>query len=226
MLDELNRLVVDWSDLPKARAQTKEILTALAADRAALSELLERAREEDDLFDKCEHHRLLDKLVIYDALDRGFRIRVHMSTDDHRDRPHDHRFTFTSLILRGGYKHIRHQLVGRIPQEVASSVQDDFDAVETGLRVVPLFITNEKPGNCYTLHHTEIHTTYTTPNTVSLFLRGPAEKERSIITERETGRLWWRFGEDKEKNERRASKRIGSAYFDGLVGRLRAMEVV
>ncbi|MFG2428700.1 hypothetical protein [Streptomyces sp. NPDC048590] len=227
MLEDLDRMVVDWSDLPKARAQTKEILTAISEDKAALTELLARAREEEDLFDKCEHHRLLDKLVIYDALDRGFRIRVHVSTEDHRDRPHDHRFTFTSLIMRGQYRHVRHQLVGRVSEEdVPQNIQDDFDAVPSDLRVVPRFVTNEQAGNCYTLHHSEIHTTYMTPNTVSLFLRGPAEKDRSIITERETGRVWWRFGEDKEKAERRSSKRISKEYFDDLTGRLRAMEVL
>ncbi|MER0481231.1 hypothetical protein ABR737_23320 [Streptomyces sp. Edi2] len=225
MLDELDRLTVDWSDLHKARAQTNEILTALAEDKQAMTHLLERAREEEDLFDKCEHHRLLDKLVVYDALDRGFRIRVHVSTEDHRDRPHDHRFTFTSLILRGHYRHVRHQLVGR-PEGVPEDAQDDFDAQDSDLRVIPRFVTNEVAGNCYTLHHSEIHTTYTTPNTVSLFLRGPAEKERSLITERETGRVWWRFGEDKEKAARKGSKRISKAYYDELTARLRGMEVL
>ncbi|MFF2773862.1 hypothetical protein ACFVU3_03060 [Streptomyces sp. NPDC058052] len=225
MLDALDRLTVDWSDLQKARAQTKEILLALSEDKDALRELLERSREEEDLFDKCEHHRLLDKLVIYDALDRGFRIRVHVSTEDHRDRPHDHRFSFTSLIMRGGYRHVRHQLVGR-PEDIPDDVQDDFDARDSDLRVEPRFVTNEMRGNCYTLHHSEIHTTYTTPDTVSLFLRGPAEKERSLITERETGKVWWRFGEDKEKAERRTSKRISKAYFDELTQRLQGMEVL
>ena len=225
MLEALDGLTVDWSDLPKARAQTDEILRALAEDKAALSTLIERSREEDDLFDKCEHHRLLDKLVIYDALDRGFRIRVHVSTEDHRDRPHDHRFSFTSLILRGSYRHVRHQLVGR-PEDIPDEVQDDFDARDTDLRVEPRFVTREVAGNCYTLHHSEIHTTFTTPDTVSLFLRGPAEKERSLITERETGRLWWRFGEEKEKTERRTSKRIDRRYFDELTRRLRNMEVL
>ncbi|MFI6011964.1 hypothetical protein ACIBAG_24645 [Streptomyces sp. NPDC051243] len=225
MLDALDRLTVDWSDLPKARAQTKDILLALSEDKAALRQLLERAREEEDLFDKCEHHRLLDKLVIYDALDRGFRIRVHVSTDDHRDRPHDHRFSFTSLIMRGTYRHVRHQLVGRA-EGVPEDVQNDFEARDSDLRVEPRFVTNEVPGNCYTLHHSEIHTTFTTPNTVSLFLRGPAEKERSLITERETGRVWWRYGEAQEKAERRNSKRISKQYFDDLSQRLQAMEVL
>ncbi|MEU6073686.1 hypothetical protein [Micromonospora sp. NPDC047074] len=225
MLDALNRMTIDWSDLPKARQQTKEVLLALAEDKQALGELLARAREEEDLFDKCEHHKLLDKLVVYDALDRGFRIRVHVSTDDHRDRPHDHRFSFTSLIMRGGYRHVRHQLVGRA-EDIPDDVQNDWEARDTDVRVVPLFVTNEVEGNCYTLHHNEIHTTFTTPNTVSLFLRGPAEKERSIITERETGKVWWRFGEDKEKESRRASKRISKEYFDDLAQRLRALEVL
>ncbi|MEU9126695.1 hypothetical protein AB0D08_01035 [Kitasatospora sp. NPDC048540] len=225
MLNALDRLTVDWSDLTKARAQTKDILLELSEDKAALRELLERAREEEDLFDKCEHHRLLDKLVIYDALDRGFRIRVHVSTEDHRDRPHDHRFSFTSLILRGRYRHVRHQLVGR-PEDIPDEVQDDFDARDSDLRVEPRFATNEVAGNCYTLHHSEIHTTYTTPDTVSLFLRGPAEKERSLITERETGKVWWRFGEDQEKTARRGSKRISKQYFDDLTHRLQGMEVL
>ncbi|GAA2234167.1 MULTISPECIES: hypothetical protein [Kitasatospora] len=225
MLEALDRLVVDWSDLPRARAQTKEILTELAADKQSLTMLLERAREEEDLFDKCEHHRLIDKLVIYDALDRGFRIRVHVSTDDHLDRPHDHRFSFSSLIMRGNYRHIRHELVGQAP-DVPEDAQNDFEAVPTDLKVVPRFVTTERAGNCYTLHHSEIHTTYTTPDTVSLFLRGPAEKDRSIITERETGRVWWRYGEDQEKASRRESKRISKAYFDELTGRLRGMEVL
>ncbi|MEU5539348.1 hypothetical protein [Streptomyces sp. NPDC020362] len=225
MLDALDRLTVDWSDLPTAREQTKDILLALSEDKAALRELLERAREEEDLFDKCESHRLLDKLVIYDALDRGFRIRVHVSTDDHRDRPHDHRFSFTSRILRGNYRHVRHQLVGR-PGDIPDDVQDDFDARDSDLRVEPRFVTNEVAGNCYTLHHSEIHTTFTTPNTVSLFLRGPAEKERSLITERETGKVWWRLGENQEKATRRASKRISKQYFDDLTNRLQGMEVL
>lgn len=225
MLDELDRMVVDWTDLHKARAQTREVLQELSRDRSALITLLERAREMDDLFDKCEHHRLLDKLVIYDALDRGFRIRVHISTDDHLDRPHDHRFSFTSLILRGAYRHVRHELLGSAA-DVPRDVQDDFDAPVNDLVVVPRFVTNEVAGNCYTLHHTEIHTTFTTPDTVSLFLRGPAEKERSLIAERDTGKVWWRYGEDKEKASRRIAKRISKEYFDDLVRRLEGMEAL
>jgi hypothetical protein len=227
VLDVLDETVIDWSDIERARQQSKELLHALAQDRTALRALVERAREVDDLFDKCEHHRLLDKLVIYDALDRGLRIRVHLSTNEHKDRPHDHRFSFTTLILRGSYQHVRHELThAGGEQSIPVESQDDFDAVTHDLRVVPRFVTTERPGNCYTLHHTEIHTTFTTPDTVSLFLRGPAEKERSIITDRETGRAWWRYGEEQEKVSRRVAKRIDEQYFDSLVARLRHAVVI
>ena len=226
MLGTLDRTVIDWTDLDKAREQSQELLKALAADKPALAELVARARETDDLFDKCEHHRLLDKLVVYDALERGLRIRVHLSTNDHKDRPHDHRFSFTSLILRGHYRHVRHQLHAGTGEQVSNLSQDDFDAEDAGLHVEPRFVTTESSGSCYTLHHSEIHTTFTSPLTVSLFLRGPAEKERSIITDRLTGKAWWRYGEDQEKESRRGTKRIDRNYFDELAGKLRHLEVI
>jgi len=92
--------------------------------------------------------------------------------------------------------------------------------------VGPRFVTTESSGSCYTLHHSEIHTTFTTPLTVSLFLRGPAEKERSIITDRSTGKAWWRYGEDQEKESRRGVKRISHSYFDELASKLRHLEVI
>ncbi|MFL6161966.1 MAG: hypothetical protein ACJ74U_07035 [Jatrophihabitantaceae bacterium] len=226
MLTTLDQAVIDWGDLDKAREQSRELLLALAADKAALGELVARARETDDLFDKCEHHRLLDKLVVYDALERGMRIRVHLSTSDHKDRPHDHRFSFTTLILRGRYRHVRHQLLAGTGEQVSNLSQDDFDAEDAGLHVEPRFVTTESTGSCYTLHHSEIHTTFTTPLTVSLFLRGPAEKERSIITDRQTGKAWWRYGEEQEKEPRRGAKRIGHDYFDELATKLRYLEVI
>ncbi len=226
MLSALDNTFIDWNDIDKAREQSREILLELAADKSALGELVTRARETDDLFDKCEHHRLLDKLVVYDALDRGMRIRVHLSTSDHKDRPHDHRFSFTTLILRGHYRHVRHQLLSGTGAQVSNLSQDDFDAEDAGLHVAPRFVTTESAGSCYTLHHSEIHTTFTSPLTVSLFLRGPAEKERSIITDRATGQAWWRYGEAQEKESRRGAKCISRDYFDDLAGRLRQLEVI
>jgi hypothetical protein len=87
-------------------------------------------------------------------------------------------------------------------------------------------VTQETVGTVYSLHHTEVHTIYTAPDTVSIFLRGPAEKDRSLITERETGRLWWRYGVDKEKADRRPRKMMKPEEFDVLTTRLEQLGIL
>ncbi|MBT0770054.1 hypothetical protein KIH74_14035 [Kineosporia sp. J2-2] len=226
MIEALDRLDLDWADLPGTHQVTRELLKELAADRDTLRLLVDRAREDAALRAMCERHRLLDKIVIYDGGERGFRLRLHISTREHRDRPHDHRFSFTSRIITGRYRHTRHELVGELDENLPWHVQDDVDARLSEAKAVPRFVTHQSAGSTYSLHHTEIHTTFTTPDTVSLFLRGPAEKERSLITERETGRLWWRYGADRERPDRRERKVMRQDDFEDLVGRLNRLEVL
>ncbi|GII65314.1 hypothetical protein Skr01_53990 [Sphaerisporangium krabiense] len=225
VLDALDKLDVDWTNLPETHRTTREILAELAADRRTLRTMIDRVRETPSLLALCERHRLLDKIVVHDA-PNGVRLRVHISTKEHRDRPHDHRFSFTSRILTGAYRHTRHELVGELDESVPWHVQDDVDAVLSEAKAVPRFVTRQTAGSTYSLHHTEVHTTFTTPDTVSLFLRGPSEKDRSLITERETGRLWWRYGADKERQDRRARKQMQPAEFEELVGRLHRLDVI
>ncbi|WP_019633421.1 hypothetical protein [Actinomadura atramentaria] len=226
MIDVLDKLDLDWSDLARTHRTTRDLLEELAADKDALRALVDRVREEPSLMAMCERHRLLDKIVVYDGGERGFRLRLHISTREHRDRPHDHRFSFTSRILSGHYRHTRHELEGELDPSVPWHVQDDADAVLSDCRAVPRFVTRQTAGSTYSLHHTEVHTTFTTPDTVSLFLRGPAEKDRSLITERETGRLWWRYGAEKEKPERRSRKTMRPAEFEDLVDGLRRLAII
>ena len=225
MLDVLDRLTIDWTDLDRATAVTDGLLHELAADKDALRMLVDRAAEDDDILAQCECHRLLDKIVLYDGLDRGFRIRLHISTSDHLDRPHDHRFSFSSLILAGSYKQVRHRIVGEVPDSVAPEVQEDHQAVPIAARVEPEFATTEQVGSFYTIHHSVIHTTIMEDDTVSLFIRGPAEKERSLITDRDTGQLWWRYGAGNERPERRAQKTMSLSQFEMRRRRLEALGV-
>lgn len=214
MLNVLDRLTVDWTDLDKATAVTDDLLHELAADKDTLRMLVDRAAEDDDLLAQCECHRLLDKIVLYDGLDRGFRIRLHVSTSDHLDRPHDHRFSFSSLILAGSYKQVRHRIVGEVPDAIDAGIQEDHQAVPVDARVEPEFATAEQVGSFYSIHHSVIHTTIMADDTVSLFIRGPAEKERSLITDRDTGKLWWRYGSQDESPERRRQKVMDLSKFE------------
>jgi hypothetical protein len=226
MLDVLDRLQLDWTDLEKVTAINDELLHELAADKRTLARLLERCAEEQSLFAQCERHRLLDKLVIYDGSERGFRIRLHVSTNDHLDRPHDHRFSFSSLILAGGYRHVRHRLVGDLDTDLAPEAMEDHQAVGSGLQVEPQFATEESAGSFYTIHHSAIHTTVMAENTVSLFIRGPAEKDRSLIIDRASGQLWWRYGAQQETQERRERKQMDLSHFELLKHKLSTLDVI
>lgn len=212
ILDDLAS--INWNRFEEASAITKAVVRALAADKQALRNLIFSIENNPHLLAKCERHYLLDKFVLYDALDRGFRVRLHISTENHLDRPHDHRFSFTTLILTGKYQHIWHHLR-----------QARDDSVETA-NIEPVFITTEESGACYTLHHTVIHTTYTTPGTVSLVIRGPAEKGRSIITERDTGKVWWRYGEQDETAERRSEKQMSFQDYIMLRDKVESLGVI
>ena len=223
--DALDQLDVDWSDLPGTHSVTRDLLEEAAADRKSLRAMVESVREQPELLAMCERHRLLDKVVLY-SNETGLRLRLHISTREHRDRPHDHRFSFTSRILTGRYRHTRHELVGDIDPEIPWHVQDDTDARLVEARAMPRFEAYQTAGSTYSLHHTEVHTTFTTPDTVSLFLRGPAEKDRSLITERETGKLWWRYGADKEPVDRRVRKTMTVAEYDQLVERLYKLDII
>jgi hypothetical protein len=226
VIDVLDKLDLNWSDLPATHQTTRELLKELADDRETLRMLVDRVREEPSLQAMCERHKLLDKIVIYDGGERGFRLRLHISTREHRDRPHDHRFSFTSRILTGRYRHTRHELVGDIDESIPWHVQNDIEGRLADVHAAPRFVTHQTAGSTYSLHHTEVHTTFTTPGTVSLFLRGPAEKERSLITERETGQLWWRYGADKERPDRREQKVMKPAEFQELVDGLYRLDVL
>ncbi len=217
LMDELDRTIVEWGDLAVASQLTAEFAARIAADAATMNELLDRPLADESLRVQCERHRLLDRLVVYDALDRGLRIRLHLSTQSHLDRPHDHRFSFTTRILCGSYTHVRHRMVGDLGAALDESVQEAGDAIPSDARFEPLLVSVEEAGSSYTLHHSEIHTTVTTPNTMSLFIRGPVEKERSLIADRETGRVWWRYGAHAESEERRRRKVMDRATVASMV---------
>lgn len=216
MSNFLDEITVDWSDFEDAGRITRLMLKKLADDRLLLRDLVRGVAFDECLLSKCESHQLLDYLVIYDAPDRGFRVRVHLATDDHLDRPHDHRFSFSSLLLNGGYRHTWYRARQPAWNEASDESALPFMSRLTPDRrwakeidqLQPQVIRQEVEGSCYSLHHTAIHTTHTSPDCISLFIRGPAEKRRSFIIDPSARTLWWRFGHLEEPDLRRDEKRF------------------
>lgn len=88
----------------------------------------------------CEHYDILDKIVPHDD-HRGWPLRLHVFFPDYFDRPHNHRWTYSSHILRGSYPHTRYGTEDQLGNEdidvtASPAVKDRF--LVTDLVVQPV----------------------------------------------------------------------------------------
>jgi hypothetical protein len=149
-------------------------------------------------------------------------------------RPHDHRYSFSTYILRGSYKHIwfdpgqeiydqsRDAIANRFLEKTNPDTASGIDFGE----MKPLFVTTECRGAQYTIHHTCVHATITTPDSLSLIIKGPGEKNRSLIADRTNKTIWWRFGRVNENLERIARKKMPVKYYRTLRDKLAKWEII
>ncbi|MFE0045214.1 hypothetical protein [Streptomyces albireticuli] len=164
----LDHLTVDHRDLRTAHSRRAQILNRLAADKPLLTELVHGIEHNPRLLHESEVHPLIHRLVLYQDDARGFQIRLHLSPG-HGDElvPHDHKYSFTTRILAGAYTHVWRRRT------------DTSDGEFTAADLTPGIVTIERPDSCYTLGHPLVHQTLMLPGTVTLFMRGPREKDRS-----------------------------------------------
>ena len=199
---------IDWDDIEVVEGAARPFLEQLGQDREILGTLLRQAREDPRLRELSEHYDILDKIVLYDAPDSGFRLRLHVFLPGYFDRPHNHRWSYSSLILRGGYTHY---LYG----------SDEGLSKETKVAELrPQMVRTEHAGSSYTLDHSMVHAVVAEPYTVSLIVRGPARKRRFLVMDRQTSRVWWQQGAGDESEEEQAAKRMDDDRFDETIARL------
>jgi hypothetical protein len=213
MFEALNNLRVDWRNFAEASKITTELCSAIALNRSFLRELVLRAGDIPDLLALSEKHLLLDYLVVYDALDRGFRIRINTGTGDPTVWAHDHRFSFSTRLLSGGYLHT----VFALPSNSTS---------EPSIALVPLLIKEEVAGSCFSLHHSAIHSTEKRAEMTSLFVRGPSEKPTSTAFDLNTDTRWERRGGQPSSNPVEKRKKMLFADYIVFCDRLRAFGVI
>lgn len=95
---------LDLDDAAVVSAATGPLLTELGEDRSLLHRLIEKVPGNEHLCALSEHYDILDKLVLHDA-PSGWRLRLHVFLPGYYDRPHNHRWTYSSRILTGHYEH-------------------------------------------------------------------------------------------------------------------------
>lgn len=208
-LPELRHL--DWDDPTRARKAAESAFTRLTDDRwALLLELLDALPDHPELTEMCETYDFLDKLVLHNDADGGFRVRLHVFRPGYFDRPHNHRWPFASMILTGSYLHTLY------------GADTDFEtATLASLR--PLHVHTESAGGWYLLHHSAVHSVAAEAGTVSLILRGPAAKDAFRIIDVPTGESFHVRGAKDESLQQRADKRTDPARLTQTIDRVRAL---
>lgn len=203
---------LDWDDLEAVNVASTEVLDHLSADRALLGTLTTAVIDTPHLAGLCEHYDILDKIVLHDD-PAGWRLRLHVFLDGYFDRPHNHRWTYTSRILTGCYTHT---LYG-----TDHDFTDEIDVSELTGRMSRI----ERHGDTYTLHHSMIHSVTAHGAAVTLIVRGPAVKDRFVVTDRITGKAWWQYGAATETPEQAAAKHMTGSQLRDRIATLRASKL-
>ena len=202
---------LDWEDIDAVEHAARKALSTLREDPQAIREALLALPERPALLKLCEHYDILDKIVLHDDAS-GARLRLHVFLPGYFDRPHNHRWSYASTILRGEY---RHYLFG----------DAELDERVDPAALTSLMVRQEQVGNTYALHHTMVHAVVAEPFTVSLVLRGPAVKDRFLVMDRKTGESWWQYGASQETAQSAEQKRMSVERLAELTGWLQDWEL-
>lgn len=224
----------DWSDIQASGHRAARILDDLAGQPRLLGDLLRRVPDDERLLSMCERHTPFDKIVLYDAPARSFRIRLHIWRVTDHERAHQHRFSFTARMLQGQYRHILYD-ARALPSMPAESgerylhTDPDHPDAASGIdldRVSPVLAYDLRAGDGYTLHHEAIHATIVESQAVSLILRGPVEKQFAFVANLDQGGVYWRFGRRDESADRVRAKQLSHEDFPALLAELAARKII
>lgn len=195
-----------WADLETVAAASRAALETLATRPELLPTLLDRVPNSTDLRALCESYDILDKLVLHNE-PAGFLLRLHVFRPGYFDRPHNHRWPYSSRILSGSYEHI---LYGT-PAERHFKLSD----------LTPSVLRIERVGDTYTLDHRMVHSIRAAGDTVSLVLRGPSIIDDFVVADTVTGEVWTQHGAANESAEEQAQKRMPAGRLADVIAYVR-----
>lgn len=244
MIRDLDLIKIDWTSFEEASKQSLEIIDELASDRKALRQMVLNVAKNDRLRAMCEVHehgevadelecsvedRRVQYLVIYDALDRGIRLRIFTPAVGSFNPLHNHRYSFSTRLLSGSYQHTIYQVVRvesgqqsewMCKQKPGTHLGRELPQVDIA-DIHPAWNQEHKQGNSYSMHHTTLHTSnYAAPGTFSLFMRSAAEKDYSFLGEPDSKCYWWKFSREREVTDHLSSTRMTDEQYRRMVKRL------
>ncbi|PWU15156.1 MAG: hypothetical protein C5B45_03140 [Chlamydiae bacterium] len=197
-------------ELENFSSKSQEILEDLS-NRRKLKQYLRAVKKDQRLLSLSEHYDILDKVVLY--ADEQCRIRLHIFGDGYFDRPHNHRWSYSSKILSGSYRHTIYSVSPAI----------DMPTME---HLTPILIRRERAGDFYTLHHSQYHSVTASSGTVTLIYRGPAETDRFRVMDRVSHEAWWQYGANIESQAEKENKRMSPERFNLLIEKIEKLELI
>jgi hypothetical protein len=205
---------VDWDDLEAAAENTQLIAETIGNDKALLRALVDRTACTPALREKCECHALDDKIVLWHEPERGLKIRLRLANEQQYERVHNHRYAFTAYVLTGVY------------YQTLYATDQPLDETADVAGFWPCVVREEKPGDFITLHHLQLHTTLTTPDTISLMIQSDARQERGFMIRRSDGEVWYKRGAAEEDDKRREEVAMSDERFAYWRKRLAGLDVI
>lgn len=182
-----------------------------------LRKLVIDAPKNEALFSCSVCYESLDKLVLWNSDDQLMQIRLHVyrgRSCEVKDQnladiseAHNHRWNFSTTILKGGYHHTLYQIAG-----------ED--------KMVPTMVRYEGVGSRYALHHSQYHSVLEEPNTVSLIVRGPVEKKAFQIAGVEGGRVKITNSDSLLSEEAKSLKAMTLADYERVRGQLSELAII
>lgn len=222
----------DWSDLATQAETNKEMLDSLATDPDRVLALLANARTDPALAAMAEKDDFRYKVVLYASDHQRFRLRFHLWKVGFQDCVHAHRFCYTARLLNGGYEHTLWDIGGQqlYPEGVKDRVEQQIELsdplvtnnVDVGA-FSPSMVMRVQSGDCYTQHNSILSSTVTFPDTASLFLRGPAERDVAFQWYPEDNYVMWRGGRHVVPQKAAAEVTMTPDDFDFVKERLSAI---
>lgn len=207
---------LDWEDTVGAGEKARDILTALAGDKPAMLAALAQVKERPVLFARCERGDSFRRIVLCEDPDTGVSLRLQFLTGCKTELPHNHRATFASLLLSGGYRHYLYQIAG----ELVSWPDDERGRMALSeadmQRIRPAQTRFESTGSFYALHHSAVHTTLPTEGHVSLVVRGPSARRRLLIIYKEEREAAYMYGGAEETAEQLLRKKLPEPEYERL----------
>ncbi|MFC1417840.1 hypothetical protein [Streptacidiphilus cavernicola] len=214
LVDPARLAALDWKDMARLNPQLDRLLEELATSPTWLNDAIDHVLATPELLVQSERLQELDRVVLVNDEASGVRIRLHVFRERFFDRPHNHRWSFGTRILAGSYTHY---LFGDYP---------DLSPATDARELAPVLVREELPGTGYVIRHTLLHSVGAVPETTSLIVRGPAEKDRFVVSNRDTGEAWWQYGHPVEDPEEVAKRQLGAVKVEEIRGLLKRQGVI